>query len=240
MNNTSMKKVILIPVLSLIALSSFAQTPEPTLTSEHKVPVFLDVGFGVAEYEIYDVYNVGPNSTNENAKIYGTQLDISAMVEKETIHRFKDKIPENVRDHALKLEEFSITSMWIPDSLFISPRKDHIQAFGATWGFNIKLASRISFLSLGVAGGPILTYINYNDDREDKTIHFIRPGLRGTIFAKVPLFTKYLQLEIGGLGDIYIPQKFYGDESAWNMKGQYAMLHFLIPFDMDNPFKDQK
>lgn len=232
-----MNKIIFITLFSL--MSSFAFAQSSALTSD-KVPVFLDVGFGIAEYEIYDVYNVGPNSTNENAKIYGTQFNFSAMVEKETIHRFKEKIPAEAREHALKLNEFAITHMYIPDTLFISPRRDHIQAYGATWGWIPKISAGIWFLDLGISGGPILTYLNYNDDREDKTIHFFRPGLRGTVFLKAPLFTKYLQLEIGGVGDIYIKQKFYGDESVWNIKGQYAMLHIMIPIEMENPFKDKK
>jgi len=234
-----MNKIILIALIGLISSFSLAETQNSSLTADN-VPVFLDLGFGIAEYEIYDVYNVGPNSTNENAKIYGTQFNLSAMVEKETIHRFKEKIPANAREHALKLNEFAITSIYIPDTLFISPRRDHIQAYGATWGWLPKASAGLWFLDLGVSGGPILTYLNYNDDRESKTIHFFRPGLRGTIFAKVPLFTKYVQLEVGGVGDIYIKQKFYGDESAWNIKGQYAMLHFLIPIEMENPFKDKK
>ncbi len=240
MNNTNMIKIALLFSLGLIGSFSKANAQDNTLRSQTNVPLFLDVGFGVAEYEIYDVYNLGPNSTNENAKIYGTQLNISAMVEKETIHRFKEKFPENARDKALKLNEFSITSIYVPDTLFISPRRDHIQAYGATWGFLPKIAAGIWFLDIGVSGGPIITYLNYDDDRESKTIHFIRPGLRGTVFAKMPLFTKYVQLEVGGVGDIYITQKFYGDESAWNIKGQYAMIHFLIPFEMENPFKDKK
>lgn len=226
---------IICAIIVLTSSLSFAQTDNT------KVPVFLNVGFGVAEYEIYDVYNVGPNYTNENAKIYGTQLDINAMVEKETIHRFKEKIPPEAREHALKLNEFAITYAYIPDSIFVTERRNHIQAYGATWGLMVKASGGFSFLQLGVSAGPILTYLNYNDDREDKTIHFIRPGARGTIFAKIPLFTKYLQLEVGGVADAYIPQKFYSDKSAWNMKGQYAMLHFLIPFEMENPFnKDKK
>ncbi len=130
--------------------------------------------------------------------------------------------------------------MWVPDTLFISPRRDHVQAYGATWGFIAQIAAKISALSLGISGGPILTYLNYNDDREAGTIHFIRPGLRGTVFAKVPLFTKYVQLEVGGVGDIYVPQKFHGDKSVWNVKAHYAMVHFLIPFELENPFKGAK
>ena len=237
MNNTPMNKIILI-ALTFLSSFSFAQTEK---AANANVPVFLNVGFGIAEYEIYDAYDIGANSTNENAKVYGTQIDLSAMVEKETIHRFQEKIPADVRDATLKLEQFSVTSAYIPDTLFISPRKDHVQAYGATWGFIVKAAAGISFFKLGVSGGPIITYLNYNDDRESKTIHFIRPGLRGTIFARMPLFTKYLQLEVGGLGDLYVSQKFYGeDKSVWNIKGQYAMLHFLIPFEMENPFKDEK
>lgn len=83
-------------------------------------------------------------------EIYGTQLDISAMVEKETIHRFQAKIPENVKDATLKLDSFSVTSAYIPDTLFMSPRKDHIQAYGATWGFIVKAAAGISFLKLEI------------------------------------------------------------------------------------------
>jgi len=61
-----MNKIILIVFIGFISSFAFAESQKNSLTSDD-VPVFLDIGMGIAEYEIYNVYNMGANSTDENA-----------------------------------------------------------------------------------------------------------------------------------------------------------------------------
>lgn len=206
---------------------------QPEVKRKEKIPGLVGIGAGVGEYEIYNTYEKNILGVESSAKIYGTQLEIWAIVEQETIRKYQNKIPENYRKAVTSLGHAGVSPIWIPRSLYISPLRENREAYGLTWGFTPRVSSGIGPLELGVSGGPILTYLHFRDFAFEKPVHYIRPGLRGQVYAKIPLFTKYLKLEIGGTGDIYIPQRLYASDTAWNIKSVYGLIHFYLPLEVE-------
>ena len=200
---------------------------------KQKIPLLINIGAGLSQYKLFDVYNDNANNEDEPGLIFGTELAVRAVIENSTIRRFKNKVPKKYRKAAMKIDEASVTHFFVPKTLYIQPQNGNRHAYGATWGIVPTLAMGPRLLSLGLRGGPILTYLYYKDDRFDDAVHFIRPGLRGGIFLQSKPF-RYLKIELGGQGDIYIPKKFYADDkSLWNMRGSYFMIHLRFPAEVE-------
>lgn len=220
--------------LSLIFCGSFVFAKSlPEVKKKEKIPGLIGIGAGIGEYEIYNTYEKNMLGVNPSAKIYGTQLEIWGIIEQETIRKYQNKIPEQYRKAVTSLGYAGVSSILVPRTLYISPLRDNREAYGLTWGFTPKVSVSLGPLELGVSGGPILTYLHFRDFAFEKPVHFLRPGLRGHVFAKIPLFTKYLKLEIGGTGDIYIPQRLYAPETVWNIKSVYGLINFYLPLEVE-------
>lgn len=209
-----------------------AVSPPPPVTKtkeKEAIPLLANVGFGLSQYTIKEAY------PDRDGLIFGTELSIAVVAEKPVLERFKDKVPPKFRKAASHLGEVSVTSMWVPQTLYIQPLNDHREAYGATWGIVPKIGLGPSVFQLVVSGGVILTYLYHRDDRfpkDDQAVHFIRPGLRGGLGFQVGL-GRYLQFEGGVKGDIYISQEFYQKQEPWNFTGVYGMVHFRVPFSVE-------
>ncbi|MCB0384095.1 MAG: hypothetical protein KDD43_01785 [Bdellovibrionales bacterium] len=190
------------------------------------IPLLVNVGFGLSQYQLSELYG------DQDGLIFGTELNLSAVAEREVLDRFKDRVPPKFRKAASRLNEVSVSHLLIPKTLYIQPLHDHREAYGVTWGLVPTIMLGWPKFKFVINGGIVLTYLYYRDDRlpEDKqSIHFIRPGLRGGLGIRFPVFTKYLLFEAGVKGDAYIPQTFYNDQDVWNFKGVYGMIHFRFP-----------
>ena len=188
-----------------------------------EIPLKINVGFGLSEYRLHDIYN------DSDAYITGTELSLQAVVEKETITKYKDKVPAKFRKATSKLNEVSVGHWAVPKSLFIQPDDGDKTAFGATWGIVPKISGGFKYLKFGLKGGLIMSYLYYKDLALSKDIHFIRPGLRGGVNLSVPLFDKTITFETGAQGDIYVPQTFFAHDSSWKFTSTYVMVHFRCP-----------
>ena len=202
--------------IPLLALSSNANADEG-------IPAKVNVGFGLSEYQIVNAYN------DKDTYIYGTELSIAGVVDQEVIERYKDKIPQKYRKAASKLGEVSVSHLFVPQTLYIHPSDGEKSAFGATWGIVPSISLGGKYISVGVHGGLIATYLYYNDEVLDDSIHFIRPGLRGGANMKLFLFKRYVGLEAGINKDLYISKQFFADENVSHLSGGYMMLHIRIP-----------
>lgn len=204
--------------------------PRPPKKKKQTIPLLANVGFGLSQYKLSDAYK------DRDALVFGTELSIAAVAEREVLDRFKDRVPPKFKKAASKLREVSVTSIWVPKTIYIQPLHDHREAYGVTWGIVPTIMLGPSFLKLVVQGGLVLTYLYYRDDRfpdDEQSIHFIRPGLRGGLGLRMPLLTKYLLLEAGVKGDAYISQEFFDKQDVWNFSGVYGMIHFRIPFSVE-------
>jgi len=192
-----------------------------------KIPLKLSFGFALSKYRLFDVYDTPAGEKDRVPSIFGSEINISAIVDRSTVKKYQHKIPKKFRKLALSFGEIGATHLYIPKTLYIQPRNSSgIEAYGATWG----LVPQVSWGPLVVGGGVIATYIHYRDFNHPDPVNFIRPGLRGKIGLRLPLFNRYLTLEVGGKGDVYVPQKFYGNNSLWNVRGIYAQVHFRVPY----------
>lgn len=200
-----------------------AQKPKK---NKEKVPLLINVGFSLSKYRLFDVYDTPTGQAERAPSIFAGEINLNAVVERKTVKKYEKKIPQKFRKLALSFHEISATHVYIPRTLYIQPRNSSdIEAYGVTWGF----VPSVSFGWLKLGGGPIATYLHYRDFNEPDPVHFIRPGLRGVAALRIPIFSRRFVLEVGGKGDIYIPQKFYGNNSLWNIRGVYAQIHLRFP-----------
>lgn len=222
------KNSLCLLTFSLLAFCSVlhaaeSESPHQSTLQENQIPIKVNVGFGLSQYQIVNAYN------NKDAFIYGTELSISGVVDKETIKKYKNKVPKKYRKSALKLNEASVTHLAIPRTLYIQPFDGQKSAFGATWGLVPTLSFGWKYLSIGLGGGIIATYLYIHDDKLNDTVNFIRPGVRGVLNFQIPLFSNNFILEGGIKKDAYIPQKMFGENNVWHFSGSYIMFHFRYP-----------
>lgn len=229
-----MKYLIALLITAMISCATVWAEEDSTEKESQKeqIPLMVNLGFGAAQYRIHDLYSEDDDLTDPLIK--GVELDIKVVIEKETINRFQDRVPEKFRNVTARLGEVSVGYLLIPQSIFVHSKEDNKEAYGATWGFfDVGMRFGWPAFSVGVNGGVIATYMYYRDYNYDDSIHFIRPGLRGSVNVKIPLFTKYLQFEAGARGDIYIPAKGYNEQVFSTLTSHYAMIHFRIPFNVE-------
>ncbi|MDH5546753.1 MAG: hypothetical protein OEZ43_14265 [Gammaproteobacteria bacterium] len=188
-----------------------------------EIPIRANVGFGLTQYNFHNAYD------NKSALVYGSELSLQAVIDKDTLKKYERKVPAKFRKAAGKLDEVSVGHWAIPKSLFIHPNDGQKTAFGATWGIVPRLQVGLGFLKVGVGAGVIASYMYYHDELSQDTVHFIRPALRGGVNLSIPLFNRYLILEAGSQHDAYIPQTFFGSKSTWYVSSLYGMVHFRIP-----------
>jgi hypothetical protein len=193
------------------------------VAGKEQIPIKTDIGFGVSQYTIFNAYS------DKNATVYGTELSITGVIDKETIRKYKNKIPKKYRKASSKLNEVSITHIAIPKTLYIHPSDGDHTAFGATWGFVPSLTADFKYFKAGLSAGVIGTYLYYHDSERDETVNFIRPGVRAAFNFQIPMFDNSFIFEAGMKQDAYIPQQMFGADSAWHFSGAYVMLHFRIP-----------
>lgn len=178
---------------------------------------------------------------------YGLRVDLYAVIDKETIKRFKHRIPKKYRGMASRMREVRYRpSILIPDHLFISPKNGNTGIFGMTWrpfGLNLPLIDS-STLRLGVGAGLLLTYahISSNIDGMQESTHFFRPGVDLRAELVLQLSPGFL-LSGGWSSGFYLPQKIKGegrgfaalgspknDDCIWHVGQIFAMLNFRFPY----------
>jgi len=214
---------------SLVALVVLALSA-PARAAEVTVPV--DVGVGPAVHLL-----TGPLQ-DEQLLHYGLKLSVAAILDNATLRANQNRIPAKYRDMVLKMEEVRMSpSIFIPDTLFLSPKIDHAQMWGVSWA-PIKLGFALARrpVRFWVGAALRLTYA-YIDSDTLGTTHFLRPGVDLTADLEIP-FTDTFLVSLGWTSQFYIPQRVGGpiletgalDESLWHLGQGYVMLHFRFPY----------
>jgi hypothetical protein len=229
LKGTPMNRLTLIIVMLAVATTLFLNIAHSREIPD-KIPAMANIGLGYGDYQIYNAYN------GRDSWVTGTEVRLYGVVEKEVLDRYQHKVPEQWRKAVSKLGEVSVTHIGVPKTIYLHPHDGQKEAFGATWGLVPGLNIGLGFVRVGVSGGVIATYLYQRDAVLDESSHFIRPGLRGSANVSVPLFTKYLKLEAGILGDVYWPgKKIFGDKKVYRVGGNYVLLHLRVPFDVKAP-----
>lgn len=194
------------------------------------IPAIANIGAGYGDYKLHNAYQ------GRDSWITGTQLSIRGVIEKDVLDLYNHKVPDKWRNMLAKLGEVSITRIEIPRTLYIHPFDGEKEAYGATWGLVPGVGLKLGFVKFRLSGGLIATYLYQHDTQLDESSHFLRPGLRGDVSLSTNLFSKYLILEGGVLGDVYWPgQSMFGNDKVYRVGANYITLHVRIPFKVKAP-----
>jgi len=195
----------------------------------------IDVAFGPAFHWI-----TGPIQ-DDQAPHYGLKLSVKAIIDQATIKANKGRIPKKYRGMASKIQEARISpSIFIPDTLFISPKTEKVGMYGINFrpiALNLPLI-RKPRLTIGL--GLDLSYIYIDgEDADLGTTHFLRPGLDLAAEFEIPLSETFL-ISAGWQSMFFPPQEVGGDifawgeldDSIWHIGQAFVLLHFRFPYSV--------
>lgn len=210
--------------------------PRPAAAAELTVPVEVAVGpLGLA----------GPGPLFDGVPAhFGLKLGVAAILDQALIRRNLHRVPKQYRAMAANMKEARIRpSIFIPDSLWISPNLFGTGMLGATWK---PLSLALPLVDAGVRArleaGLIATYAFIWSDRAAlPSTHFVRPGLDLALRIEIPMGDVFsTHLGVGALA--YLPQRpgrsvlYVGgaendlDQSIWLMGQAFLQFAFRFPY----------
>ena len=207
----------------------------PTWASAESITAPVDVGIGpAATWWTGDI-------ARDQIGHGGVKLALAAILDHELIAAHINRVPQQYRQMALGWDEYRYRpSIFVPDSLTISPKVARTGMYGATWrpvDLDLPLARRQTNLDLSL--GVIFTYTYiYSDAKAVSTTHFLRPGLDLTLHWEIPVTETFL-VSMGWMSQFYVPQKLGGgvfelggwnDQSIWHVGQAFLMLHVRFPY----------
>ena len=190
---------------------------------------------------------------------FGLRLELAAVIDQATIQANRDRIPQKYRKMAASVDELRYRpSIFIPETLYLSPPVTGTGMYGATWrfiGVNLPFGKGPVRLRLGASLIATLALIHSNSVRglggEDiEFVFFLRPGIDLTAEVEIKL-AKNLLISFGWNSALHLPQvlrrnvgtsflSIPGDADSWQVSlwhfGQpFLMLHYRFPVTRNIP-----
>lgn len=201
-----------------------------------RIEVPVDVGFGPAAHLISGaVFDDQPIH-------WGLKFSLAAVLDKRTIQRHSGKLPASYRKMAQGLEEARITpSIFIPDTIFISPKVKNTGLYGLTWepiGLSIPLVGKPSSAFHARFSGTLLATLAFLHSDVLPNTFFARPGVGLGVDAEVRI-TRSFFVSLGWTSGLYIPQQLgkFGigsleelGGSMWHIGQGWVKLHVRFPY----------
>lgn len=191
----------------------------------------LNIGVGPAAY----VFS-GP--VYEDQAIHtGLRINPAVVLDREALAHARERMPWTLRSAVSRADEIQIRFLYLPESLFISPKVDNTAVYGATWrplGFAYSFI-REPRLSLGA--GLLLTYAYIASSRFRSPTHFLRPGVELKTELTIPVSESFL-ISLGWASGFYIPQRVGGpvlsvshlERAVWHIGQGFLLLNIRIPY----------
>lgn len=217
--------------IALVVLLCAARSAEAA-----RVTVPVDVGAGPA------VHLLNGRVFDDQPLHFGLKFSVQAIIDKRTIQRNNNRIPKDYRKAALALDEARISpSIFIPDTLFISPKVRNTGLYGVSWtpvGMDLPLFGKPGdVIRAGLSGELLLTAAFLHSDVLPTTF-FLRPG--AGVGAHIELqFTKTFLMSVGWTSGFYVPQELGGfglgnldalDHSIWHVGQGWLKFHVRFPY----------
>lgn len=215
--------------------------PSPALAGRKKaVTIPIDVGIGPAAHLV-----TGPLQQDQPVH-WGLVISVQAILDHETLEKFKKQIPRQYRKQVMAMDEVRISpSIFIPDTLFLSPKTDNTGMVGASWtplNLGIPLVKEPFRWSLGASLRLSGAWI-WSDgvagalDGAPFQMIFLRPGVDLGSEVELPFSDTFL-VSGGWRSQIHLPQPVGGSvgeigplrESVWHIGQPFMMLHFRFPY----------
>jgi hypothetical protein len=236
------RSLIALPILILFLVSSVVPfsfaAKRKSRKKAHKaqssmVEIPINVGFGPAFHMV-----TGPIQDNQLLH-YGLKLSVAAVIDRATIQQNKNKIPARYRNYVDRVGEIRIGKIYVPDTIFISPKVNDTQMYGATFK---PIALGIPLIKKGVTldlkAGLILTYAFIESKVVlTKAMHFFRPGIDLKAELEIPFSNSFL-MSVGWVSQFYVPQKLNGaffevdgiKDSIWHIGQAFLLFHLRFPY----------
>lgn len=203
-----------------------------------RVEVPVDVGVGPAAHFISGAV------FEDQPMHWGLKLSLAAVFDQRTIQRHSRRLPAGYRKMAQGLDEARISpSIFIPDTLFISPKTKNTGLYGATWepvGLAVPLVGDPSSVFRARFTGALLATVAFlHSDVLPNTL-FIRPGVGLGVDAEVR-FSRAFLISLGWTSGFYVPQQLgsFGvgsfDElggSMWHVGQAWLKFHVRFPYSV--------
>lgn len=192
-----------------------------------------DVGVGPAAYFLF-----GKVATDQ-AVFAGLKVNVSAVLDSQWLKDNQETLPPAYRKYMNGVDEISVTpSLFIPDSLIISPKVNHTSLYGVTWKpLAISLPLTTGTVRLRVNAGLDLTYA-YLASNVLPTTHFIRPGAELGLDVRFRITPSFF-INLGWESQLYVPQELgalgLGSPSDWifHIGQAYLQVHFRFPYAVE-------
>lgn len=207
------------------------------LTYAATVEIPVDIGLGPAVHFI-------TGDIQEDQLVHtGLVISIDAIIDKAVIKKYQKRIPEQYRKMALSMDEARISpSVFIPDTLIISPGYNNTGMYGISWrpiGMSIPLV-KTTKLNVKTSTGLRLTYLYIHSKTLASPTHFLRPGIDLLLDTELRLSDSVLA-SLGWNSQIYIPQTLGGgftelgslENSIWHVGQAYFKLHYRFPYKVN-------
>ena len=196
------------------------------------VTVPVNVGLGPAVHWV-----TGPVQRDQEQH-YGVKISLAAIIDQALIRQNQHKIPKRYRKMASRVDQVRLRPgpvVLVPDTLFISPRRDQTSMYGANWRF-YGVHMPLGPLRIGTNLNLTYAYIESGNPALGET-HFFRPGLDLNAELEIPL-SKSVLVSGGWTSFFYPPQEVGGpvlalgdrEASIWHIGQAFVQLHFRIPY----------
>ncbi|GEN06094.1 hypothetical protein SAMN05443572_102793 [Myxococcus fulvus] len=217
--------------MHLARIASLCLLLSPVVAAARNVTVPVDVGVGPAAFLFFGpVFDDQPIHT-------GLKLSVEAVLDKDWLKKNQRAIPSRYRKYAKSVDEVRISpSIFIPDSLIISPKVRDTGMYGITWkplGLGLPLTS--GPVRLAVGGGVLLTYAYLHSDTLADT-HFVRPGAELGVDLELQLSKSFL-ISLGWESALYVPQELGGlglpdrvRDGIFHVGQAYLQFHVRFPY----------
>ncbi|WP_141332235.1 hypothetical protein [Myxococcus sp. AB025B] len=217
--------------MNLARIASLCLLLSPVVAAARNVTVPVDVGVGPAAFLFFGpVFDDQPIHT-------GLKLSVEAVLDKDWLKKNQRAIPSRYRKYAKSVDEVRISpSIFIPDSLIISPKVRDTGMYGVTWkplGLGLPLTS--GPVRLAVGGGVLLTYAYLHSDTLADT-HFVRPGAELGVDLELQLSKSFL-ISLGWESALYVPQELGGlglpdrvRDGIFHVGQAYLQFHVRFPY----------
>ena len=224
-----------------VCLTIFATLLKSMPASAVEIPI--NVGLGPSLFTIPD------SILKTKIKPFtGVNVKLKAIIDKETIEKHKDRIPEKYRKAVLRTNEVRIGYLYIPAHIILAPGDDAGQPsiYGATWKpLSVDLPVKLGPAMLSLGTELLFTYAAITEttnsqnlqstEKQKTTTHFIRPGLSLNSELEVPVSKSFL-LSLGATAAYYIPQQLKGSDTSrdplWRIGELRATLNYRFPVEV--------
>lgn len=221
-------------LLSACILSITALQTETSLAVE--IPVNLGVGPSV-------VRAFDSPSPSGDVDFYGLRLSLAAVIDQDTIKRYKTKIPSRYRKMASRMKEVRISKIWIPDRILFASSQADERLYLVGWN-PISLGNSLTMGFLKLALGLGLRFdagaVQHRPIEGTESTPFVRPGASGDLEVEFKFSRRFL-MSFSASYTYYVPQAIGGGFLKWGQDGrrrigemrEFAMiLHYRLPYQV--------